>query len=124
MENFIKQLVPSKMNGYRLKTEEFITMYNEKKVELLDIRMGFEVKAWQMNFGLQIPANDVPDNLDKLPKDKIIVCGCPKSDRSIMTSAYLNSIGIESCYLGEGLFGLMDRLKGGKVKDLDILNDN
>ena len=122
MENFIKQLVPKKMSGYRLKTEDFIALHNEGKCELVDIRMDFELKAWQMNFGLKIPANELPDNLDKLPKDKIIVCGCPKSDRSIMTCAYLNSIGIQSCYLGDGLLDLMDRLKGGKVKDLDILN--
>ncbi len=124
MENFIKQLVPKKMNEYRLNLEDFITMHNEGKLELVDIRADFERKAWQMNFGLQIPADKLPDSLDKLPKDKIIVCGCPKSDRSIMTCAYLNSIGIKSSYLGDGLLGLMDRLKGGKMKDLNILNVN
>ena len=120
MENFIKELTPKKMSDYRLKSNDFIDMYNDKEIEIVDIRMDFEVKVWQLNFGLQIPANELPDNLDKLPKDKIIVCACPKSDRSIMASAYLNSIGIPSKYLADGLMDLMEKLKGGMAKSIDL----
>jgi rhodanese-related sulfurtransferase len=120
MENFIKQLVPKKMNDYRLKTNDFIDLYNDGEVEIVDIRMDFEVKVWQLNFGLQVPANELPDNLDKLPKDKIIVCACPKCDRSIMACSYLNSIGIKSCYLADGLMDLMQTLKGGMAKSIDL----
>jgi rhodanese-related sulfurtransferase len=120
MKIFIKQLVPKKMNDYRLKSNDFIELYNEKKIEIVDIRMDFEVKIWQLNFGLQIPANELPNNLDKLPKDKIIVCACPKSDRSIMVCAYLNSIGIKSKYLADGLMDLMEKLKGGMAKSIDL----
>ncbi len=120
MENFIKELTPKKMSEYRLSTTNFIDMYNDGEVEIVDIRMDFETKVWQLNFGLQIPANELPDNLDKLPKDKIIVCACPKSDRSIMASSYLNSIGIESKYLADGVLDLMEKLKGGMAKVIDI----
>jgi len=122
MEEFIREVVPKKMSELKLKTEDFIKLYNEEKIELVDVRMAFETKAWQINFGLQIPLNELPDKLDKLPKDKIIVCGCPKSDRSIIASTYLNSIGIKSYYLTDGLLGLMEKLKGGSVKELNILN--
>jgi len=120
MENFIQELTPKKMSDYRLKSNDFIDMYNDAEAEIIDIRMDFETKVWQLNFGLKIPANELPDNLDKLPKDKIIVCACPKSDRSIMTSAYLNSIGIESKYLADGMLDLMEKLKGGMAKVIDI----
>ena len=122
MQNFIKQLVPKKMSEYRLKTNDFIEMYNDGEVEIVDIRMDFEVKVWQLNFGLQIPANELPDNLNKLPQDKIIVCACPKSDRSIMASAYLNSIGIEAKYLADGMLDVMEKLKGGMAKSIDLDN--
>jgi len=120
MENFIKELTPKKMSDYRLKSNDFIDMYNDDEVEIVDIRMDFETKVWQLNFGLQIPANELPNNINKLPKDKIIVCACPKSDRSIMASTYLNSIGIESKYLADGMLDLMEKLKGGMAKVIDI----
>lgn len=120
MENFIKELTPKKMSEYRLSSSDFIDMYNDGEVELLDIRMLFETKVWQLNFGLKIPANEIPDNLDKLPKDKIIVCACPKSDRSIMVSSYLNSQGIQSKYLSDGMLDLMDKLKGGMAKLIEV----
>lgn len=120
MESFIRELTPKKMSDFRLSSSDFIDMYNDGEVELVDIRMPFETKVWQFNFGLQIPANEMPDNLDNLPKDKIIVCACPKSDRSIMVSAYLNSLGIQSKYLSDGMLDLMDKLKGGMAKLIEI----
>jgi len=120
MENVIKEVIPKNMSNMMLDAEEFIKMYNEDKVELVDVRVAMELKAWQLNFGLKIPANELPQRLDELPKDKIIVCACPKSDRSIIARTYLASIGIESKYLRGGLLDLMDRLKGGKVKDINL----
>ena len=45
MENFIKQLVPKKMSEYRLKTNDFIEMYNDGEVEIVDIRMDLDRKS-------------------------------------------------------------------------------
>jgi len=120
VENIIKEVTPKNMSNIMLDSDAFIKLYNENKVELVDVRADMEVKAWQLNFGLQIPANELPDRLNELPKDKIIVCACPKSDRSIIARTYLASIGIQSKYLRGGLLDLMDRLKGGKVKDINI----
>ncbi len=120
MENIMRNVTPKGMNEAMLDIENFITMYNENKVELVDIRVPMELKAWQLNFGLHISADELPDRLDELPKDKIIVCACPKSDRSIMARTYLTSIGIKSMYLRGGLLELMGRLKGGKTKDINL----
>jgi len=120
MENIIKQTTPQNMSNVMIDIEDFIKLYNENKVEIVDVRVTMEVKAWQLNFGLQIPANELPFRLEELPKDKIIVCACPMSDRSIIARTYLTSIGIESKYLRGGLLDLMGRLKGGKTKDINI----
>jgi rhodanese-related sulfurtransferase len=120
VENFIKELTPKSMTKYRLSASEFIDMHNDGEAVLVDIRMPFETAVWQLNFGLKIPANELPDNLDKLPKDKVIVLACPRADRSAMVNAYLNSLGFEAKYLSDGMLDLMDKLKGGMAKLIDV----
>ncbi len=120
MMEFIRNVTPKNMKDMRISVEEFIELYNEGKCELVDIRMPFERAVWQVNFGLHIPANELPDRLSELPKDKLIVTACPKSDRANMARTYLAEEGFEAKYLHEGLLGLMERLKGGKAKNLKV----
>ena len=118
MEKVMREVTSKNMPVIRVDVEEFIKLYNDKKVELIDIRMKPEVAVWQLNFGLNIPANELPDRLEELPKDKELVVACPHADRSNMARFYLASKGFRVRYLTEGLIGLMERLKGGKVKDI------
>jgi len=120
MNTFPLNIVPSEMKNMRIDIEEFIDLYNRDEAELIDIRVPFETKVWQINFGLQIPAPELPERLDELPRDKLLVVACPKADRSNMTRTYLASKGYNVKYLAGGLLGLMDRLKGGKAKDLKL----
>jgi len=55
-----------------------------------------------------------------LPKEKLIVVACPKSDRSNMARMWLATQGFEVKYLSGGLLGLMDALKGGKAKSIKL----
>ncbi len=120
MENFIKDVVPSNMKNMRIEVDEFIELYNEGKCELLDVRMPMETKVWQVNFGLKIPAPELPERLEELPKDKLIIVACPKADRSNMARMWLATQGFKVKYLSGGLLGLMDHLKGGKAKTLKL----
>jgi len=120
MNEFIKNVVPSQMKNMRIEIDEFIELYNEGKCELVDVRVPMETKVWQVNFGLKIPANELPERLDELPKDKLIVVACPKSDRSNMARTWLATQGFEVKYLSGGLLGLMDALKGGKAKSIKL----
>jgi len=118
MKDFARKIIPSEMKNMYIGIEEFIKLYNEKKCILLDIRVPFETKLWQVNFALEIPANELPDRLDELPKDKLIVTACPRNNRSNMASTYLKSEGFEAKYLEDGLLKLLEHLKGGKAKDI------
>jgi len=120
MEELIKKVVPSEINSMNISIEAFIELYNEKKCEFIDVRVPFETAVWQMNFGLQIPANELPENLDKLPKDKILVVACPKITRSIMARMYLAEKGFDVRFLADGLTGLTEYLKGGKAKMIKL----
>ena len=120
MNDLIKNVVPSEMKNMRIEIDDFIELYNEGKCELVDIRVAMETKVWQVNFGLKIPAPELPERLNELPKDKMIVVACPKADRSNMARTWLASQGFEVKYLSGGLLGLMDHLKGGKAKVIKI----
>ncbi|RRS30163.1 MAG: sulfurtransferase [Epsilonproteobacteria bacterium (ex Lamellibrachia satsuma)] len=120
MQNFIKDVIPSQMKNMRIEIDEFIELYNEGKCELVDVRVEAEMKVWQVNFGLKIPAPELPARLNELPKDKLIVVACPKADRSNMARTWLAAQGFEVKYLSSGLLGLMDHLKGGKAKMIKI----
>jgi len=120
MEDLIRKVVPAEINSMNIDIEEFIELYNEGKCELVDVRVPFETAVWKMNFGLFIPANELPDNLDKLPKNKLLVVACPKTTRSIMARMYLAEKGFEVKYLNDGLTGLTEYLKGGKAKTIKL----
>ena len=117
-DNFAKHIIPEEMPNIRISADAFITAYNNGEAELVDIRVPMETAVWQLNIGIRIPANELPDRLDELPEDKTIVVACPLSDRSNMARSYLFSKGFNVKYLQGGLLGLMDRLKGGSAKDI------
>ncbi|WP_331775124.1 rhodanese-like domain-containing protein [Sulfurospirillum sp. 1612] len=118
MDQVIREVMPKNMAKIRIDVEEFITLFNEKKIEVIDIRIPKETAIWQMNFGLKIPAHELPDHLDTLPRDKELIIVCPYTDRSNMARFYLASKGFKVRYLYPGLMALMDRLKGGLSNDL------
>ena len=120
MEEMIRKVVPAEINSMNIEIEDFIALYNDGKCELIDVRVPFETAVWKMNFGMFIPANELPDNLDKLPKDKLLVVACPKTTRSLMARMYLASKGYEVKWLAGGLTRLTEYLKGGKAKSITI----
>jgi rhodanese-related sulfurtransferase len=118
LEDIVRQIKPSTMNELMLDSKEFIELYKKKKVILLDIRVDFETALWNLPIAMNIPAPKVPDNLAKLPKDQLIVVGCPTLNRSITVSAYLKTQGFNSKFLSDGLVELVSVLKGKTAKEL------
>ena len=118
LKDIVREIKPSNMDSFMVKSEEFIELFKQDKVLLLDVRMDFETKVWNLPIALNIPANQVPDRLHELPKDKLIVVACPTVNRSITVSAYLKTEGYESKFLANGLLDLLPNLKGGQAKEL------
>ena len=120
MQEFIRNVVPEKMNDLGIEIEDFIALYNEDQCELVDIRVPKETRVWQVNFGLRIPAPELPERLSELPRDRLIVVACPKTTRASMTQIWLSAQGYNVKYLYGGLTGLVDYLKGGKAKAIHV----
>lgn len=120
IDELARKAVPAAMGEARIGLDEFIQAYNEGKCELIDIRMPEEMAIWQFNLGLRIPSNELPERLDELPSEKLLVIACPMSDRSNMVRSYLAVKGFQTKYLAGGLLGLADRLKGDAAKSLKL----
>ena len=118
LEDVVRQITPSGMSELMIKNDEFIELFKQDKIVLVDVRMDFEAKVWNLPIALNIPAPTIPDRLSELPKDKLIIVACPTVNRSITVSAYLKTQGFNSKFLGGGLVELMGVLKGGAAKDL------
>ena len=118
LEDIVRQITPQGMDNLMIKNEQFVELFKENKIVLLDIRMNFETAIWNFPIAINIPANEIPDRLDELPKNKLLIVACPTVNRSITVSAYLKTQGFNSKFLTTGLVELMAVLKGGKAKEL------
>lgn len=118
MDNYIRSLDMKAIVSAKVEADSFIEMHNKGEAILLDVRYAFEHKVWKLPFTLNIPLNELPDRLHELPKDKIIVCACPEACRSNIAKQYLAIKGFDAKILTCGMIKLMERLKGGKAKDI------
>jgi rhodanese-related sulfurtransferase len=120
MDNIVRETTLKDVKPMKMDIEDFIESFNKKEAILLDIRMPFETKVWAFGFATKIPYNALPDKLEELPKDKLIVCACPNDYRANMAKEYLRFKGFNAKTLNGGLLGLAERLKGGKAKDIEF----
>jgi rhodanese-related sulfurtransferase len=113
----LKYATPAGLKEIRINLEEFLKLYKEDKAVLIDIRMPFEKKIWGIKFALELSPEELESNLEKLPKDKLIVTACPGNGRSPFAALYLREKGFDAKYLEEGLIEIMKKLKGGEAKN-------
>ena len=124
------------MNGQELKLEDYLLNYDyesriemkmqsknliqllkDNEAQLIDIRFEEEYQSWNMPIAINIPLADLPNNLEKLDKSKLIVTACPHKDRAIIAMIYLKTKGYEVKYLTDGLLGLAGNLRGDNAYD-------
>ncbi|ACM93041.1 conserved hypothetical protein [Nautilia profundicola AmH] len=113
----LKYATPAGLKEIRTNIDEFLKLYKEDKAVLIDIRMPFEKKVWGLKFTIELSPEELEANLDKLPKDKLIVTACPGNGRSPYAAIYLKEKGFNAKYLEEGLIELMKKLKGAEAKN-------
>ena len=107
----------------KIRLDELIELLKVNKAEIIDIRFREEVETWNMNFIKSIPLNELPNRLDELNKDKIIVTTCPHYDRSAIARHYLTLQEFRSKYLVDGLLGFTEYLRGDNAREfIKIIN--
>ncbi|WP_135078756.1 rhodanese-like domain-containing protein [Terasakiella sp. SH-1] len=63
---------------------------------VLDVREPAETAAQSFDGALEIPMNEVPQNLDKIPQDKTVVVMCHLGGRSMQVTGWLRQQGYDN----------------------------
>jgi len=116
----IRYATPKGNKEKKVTLEEFIELFNNDKALLLDIRLPFETKVWNIPFAIHIPADELEHRINELPKDKIIVAACPTQNRSPFAAMFLREKGFDAKYLEGGFLNLVSKLKGSEAKKLNL----
>ncbi len=115
--NYLRSFNYQERLDMKIQTKELLELYAEDRIQLLDIRFKEEYAAWHIGIGSHIPLNELPNRLNELDRSKTIVTMCPHYDRAEIARLYLTLQGFKSRYLNDGMFGLMDFLRGDKARD-------
>ncbi|MHB8379791.1 MAG: rhodanese-like domain-containing protein [Acidimicrobiales bacterium] len=70
---------------------------------LLDVREESEWDAGHAPMASLIPLAELPDHLDELPRDRLIVCTCRSGGRSLRAATYLQENGFDVVNLSGGM---------------------
>ena len=111
-DEYLKNFDLDERSSMKIRTVDMLDLVEKGEAILLDIRFAKEFEAWNMPFAKNIPLNKLPNRLDELPKDKLIITACPHNDRSNMARIYLTLKGYNARYLSDGLLKVADFLRG------------
>lgn len=116
-EAYLKSFDYDARRDMKVKAVEMLTLVEEGEAIVIDIRFPDEFKAWHMGFSKNIPLNELPNRLNELPKDKLIITACPHNDRANIARMFLILNGYNAKYLSDGLLKTADFLRGDNAKE-------
>jgi rhodanese-related sulfurtransferase len=70
---------------------------------LLDVRQEGEWDAGHAPMASLIPLSELPDHLDELPRDRLIICACRSGGRSFRAATFLQERGFDTANLAGGM---------------------
>jgi rhodanese-related sulfurtransferase len=70
---------------------------------LLDVREEREWDAGHAPMASLIPLAELPDHLDELPRDRLIICACRSGGRSLRAATFLQESGFDTVNLTGGM---------------------
>lgn len=76
---------------------------NKDSFILVDVRSPEEFKDGHIQGAINIPFDEILDNLDKLDKDSPTILYCRSNQRAEFASLALKSAGYEYIYIGDGV---------------------
>lgn len=69
-----------------------------ERITLIDVREAWEVRRSQLKGAIHIPMNDIPDSLDRIPKEGMVVFVCHHGGRSMQVAQWLAFQGFQNLY--------------------------
>lgn len=111
-DEYLKSFDLKERSDMKIKSIDMLNMLEDGTAVLIDIRFREEFEAWNLPFSKNIPLNELPNRLNELPKDKLIITACPHNDRSNIARMYLTMQGYNTKYLSDGLLKVADYLRG------------
>lgn len=84
---------------------------------LVDVRQPDEWDAGHAPMATLIPLAELPDHLDELPRDRVIVCACRSGGRSLRAATFLQENGFDAVNLTGGMIAWF-------AEDLPFESDN
>ena len=70
---------------------------------LIDVRQENEWDAGHAPMATLIPLAELPDHLDELPRDRLIICTCRSGGRSLRAATFLQEQGFDTVNLTGGM---------------------
>lgn len=77
---------------------------------ILDVRTTGEFSGGHIKGSVNIPMNRLSENLNKVPKDKVVICVCASGVRSASAKRLLQSGGYAQVHNGGGWRSLQGKL--------------
>ena len=114
-DTYIKEFDYQARKEMKIGTQEMLKLVSEHKAEVIDIRFKEEYEAWHMGFTKNIPLNELPDRLNELNRNKLIITACPHNDRANIARMFLHLKGYRVKYLKDGLLDVASYLRGDKA---------
>jgi rhodanese-related sulfurtransferase len=125
LDQYIENFDLTEVANMKISSVEMLNMIEEGSAVLIDIRFKEEVQSWSIPFAKNIPINELPNRLNELPKDKLIITACPHNDRANIARLYLTMKGYKVKYVNDGLLNVVNYLKGANATEfVEELNKN
>ena len=101
-------------NGnHKVSFEKMMKLFKEERAFIIDVRTKLENEHLNFNFAKNIPIDEIPDSIDKIPRDKTIVVFCSSSTRATIVYAYLLILDYDVKILGDNISEIAGNFKPG-----------
>lgn len=111
-DSYLKSFTYAERKNMKIDSIELIDLYEQKNVQIVDIRFKEEFALWHLKGSINIPLNELPKRYKELSMDKLIVTVCPHLDRAAIGRHYLTLKGYRVKYLKDGLLTMFNHLRG------------
>ncbi len=82
-------------------------------IRVVDVREGWEVTRYSLAFAQNIPMNTIPDRLDEIPHEGMVVILCHLGHRSAVVVEWLEEQGYTNVYDMSGGTEAWQRIEAG-----------